>query len=139
MFRFHRACVILPLGAKIKQGTLTVFIKYDVLFFACLCVCIIRINYYRLYDNITKTPTLISKTSVFKFIHFVIFVFAVSINMWLHSIIFYRYLFDLGSGSIVSRLLGHSDVVSDVAFNPLHPQLASASYDAKVRFYSELL
>ena len=33
------------------------------------------------------------------------------------------------------RLSGHTDVVSSVDFNPLRPQLVTASYDGRVRFY----
>lgn len=31
----------------------------------------------------------------------------------------------------------HEDVVSAIAYSPLHPQLASGSYDGGVRFYTE--
>jgi WD40 repeat protein len=61
------------------------------------------------------------------------------------------YLFDIGSGAPVERLGagggsasgagasggGHTDVVSDIAFSPVHPQLVTACFDARLRFYSE--
>ena len=34
------------------------------------------------------------------------------------------------------RLGGATDVVSDVAYNPLHPQIVTACYDGRVRFYT---
>jgi len=45
------------------------------------------------------------------------------------------YLFDLraGSGTYMEKLGGHSDVVTDTAYNPLHPQLATACADGKIR------
>lgn len=47
------------------------------------------------------------------------------------------YLFDIGSGTYISKLNGgHKGVVSDVAFHPLHPQLATACYDGKIRFFA---
>ncbi|CAG9466750.1 unnamed protein product [Pedinophyceae sp. YPF-701] len=46
-------------------------------------------------------------------------------------------MWDLGSGMIVHRARGHPDVVSDVAWHPLHPQLATACSDGHVRFFSE--
>ena len=47
------------------------------------------------------------------------------------------YIYDLRTASPVARLRGHhSDVVSCVAFNPLHPQLITASYDGRLRFYT---
>eukprot|EP00698_Gefionella_okellyi_P009607 TRINITY_DN2459_c0_g1_i4.p1 TRINITY_DN2459_c0_g1~~TRINITY_DN2459_c0_g1_i4.p1 ORF type:complete len:730 (-),score=168.58 TRINITY_DN2459_c0_g1_i4:73-2262(-) len=48
------------------------------------------------------------------------------------------YVFDLRAGSFLHRLGGHSDVVSDVAFNPHHPQLATASFDGTLRFFSDI-
>jgi WD40 repeat protein len=48
------------------------------------------------------------------------------------------YIYDVRSpGTFVSKLQGHSDVVSDVAYNPIYPQLATASFDGTVRFYAE--
>lgn len=44
-------------------------------------------------------------------------------------------LVDLRMLQDLSRLGGHRDVVSDVAFNPLFPQLATSSYDGTIRFY----
>ena len=46
-------------------------------------------------------------------------------------------LFDLRMGTVLHRLRdGHTDVVADVAFHPLHPQLATACYDGRVRFFN---
>jgi WD40 repeat protein len=45
---------------------------------------------------------------------------------------------DLVSGREAARLAGyHKDVVSTVAFNPLFPQLATASFDGSVQFYAD--
>ncbi|KAG2533058.1 hypothetical protein JM16_000122, partial [Phytophthora kernoviae] len=46
------------------------------------------------------------------------------------------YIYDIRTGRKLVKLKGHSDVVTSVAFSPLHPQLATASYDGTVRFYS---
>lgn len=47
------------------------------------------------------------------------------------------YLYDIRTGRCLKKLSGHSDVVTSVAFNPLYPQLATASYDGSVHFYSD--
>ena len=47
------------------------------------------------------------------------------------------YLYDARSGSLVERLKGGGDVVSDAAFSPLHPQLAVSGLDGRVRFYAD--
>lgn len=47
------------------------------------------------------------------------------------------YMYDIRTGRCLTKLAGHSDVVTAVAFNPLYPQLATASYDGTVRFYSD--
>lgn len=48
------------------------------------------------------------------------------------------YVYDLRQGSVLHRLRGvHGDTVTGVAFNPLHPQLATACLDGKVHFFSE--
>ena len=48
------------------------------------------------------------------------------------------YLFDLRRGDVVARLGGgHTDVVSDVAFNPAHAQWVTACYDNKLRFFAD--
>lgn len=47
------------------------------------------------------------------------------------------YLYDLGSEEVVARLTGHTDAVTAVSFNPLHPQLSTASLDGTVRLYSD--
>ena len=44
---------------------------------------------------------------------------------------------DVRTGTQVAKLPGHGDVVSGVAFNPIHPQFASVSYDGTARFYAE--
>ncbi|KAG1664713.1 hypothetical protein FOA52_006690 [Chlamydomonas sp. UWO 241] len=50
------------------------------------------------------------------------------------------YLYDLRQGSVLHRLRGtHGDAVIDVAFNPLHPQLATGCLDGKVHFFSDAL
>jgi WD40 repeat protein len=38
------------------------------------------------------------------------------------------YIYDVLSGSQVSRLSGSTDVVSDVSYSPVHPQLVRAFY-----------
>ena len=47
------------------------------------------------------------------------------------------YIYDLRTGGILERLSGITDVVSDIAWNPKHPQLATGSYDGKIKFYVE--
>lgn len=47
------------------------------------------------------------------------------------------YIFDLRSGTYCSKLGGHNDTVSDVAFHPLYPQLVTATLDGKVRLFKE--
>lgn len=47
------------------------------------------------------------------------------------------YLYDIRTGRCVKKLGGHTDVVTSVAFSPLYPQLATASYDGTVRFYCD--
>ncbi|KAG6974592.1 hypothetical protein JG688_00002993 [Phytophthora aleatoria] len=46
------------------------------------------------------------------------------------------YIYDIRTGRRLVKLKGHTDVVTSVAFSPLHPQLATASCDGTVRFYS---
>ncbi|KAE9037400.1 hypothetical protein PR002_g6594 [Phytophthora rubi] len=46
------------------------------------------------------------------------------------------YIYDIRTGRRLVKIKGHSEVVTSVAFNPLHPQLATASIDGTVRFYS---
>ncbi|KAG6613471.1 uncharacterized protein IUM83_04470 [Phytophthora cinnamomi] len=46
------------------------------------------------------------------------------------------YIYDIRTGRRLVKLKGHTDVVTSVDFNPLHPQLATASSDGTVRFYS---
>lgn len=44
-------------------------------------------------------------------------------------------LFDITAGKEISKLIGHKDTVTSVAFNPLFAQLATGSYDGDVRFF----
>ena len=46
------------------------------------------------------------------------------------------YVYDLRAGSPVARLKGARDTVSAVAWNPLYPQLVTASFDGSLRFYT---
>ncbi|KAG1708317.1 hypothetical protein DVH05_024996 [Phytophthora capsici] len=46
------------------------------------------------------------------------------------------YIYDIRTGRRLVKLKGHTDVVTSVAFSPLHPQLATAACDGTVRFYS---
>ncbi|KAL3668089.1 hypothetical protein V7S43_006954 [Phytophthora oleae] len=48
------------------------------------------------------------------------------------------YIYDIRTGRRLVKLKGHTDVVTSVAFNPLHPQLATAACDGTVRFYSSI-
>ncbi|KAJ9518705.1 hypothetical protein QJQ45_018715 [Haematococcus lacustris] len=45
------------------------------------------------------------------------------------------YLYDVRQGQMLHRMRT-SDVVTDVAFNPLHPQLAAGCLDGRVHFFS---
>jgi WD40 repeat protein len=48
------------------------------------------------------------------------------------------YIFDALSGALVERLRGvGAEITTDAAFSPLHPQLAVASLDGRVRFFSD--
>ena len=48
------------------------------------------------------------------------------------------YLYDLRSaaGGPLRKLRGHSDAVLDVAWNPIHPQLATAGADGRILFFA---
>mmetsp|Transcript_5240 Transcript_5240/g.9262 ORF Transcript_5240/g.9262 Transcript_5240/m.9262 type:complete len:751 (+) Transcript_5240:258-2510(+) len=47
------------------------------------------------------------------------------------------YIYDIRKGQPVERLWDkHRDTVSDVAYHPLHPQLVTACFDGKLRFYT---
>jgi WD40 repeat protein len=46
-------------------------------------------------------------------------------------------IYDVRTGRMLSRITGHKDVVSCVAFNPLFPQLAAGCYDGSVKFYAD--
>ena len=41
-----------------------------------------------------------------------------------------------GAGTAPTRLQGARDTVSAVAWNPLYPQLVTASFDGTLRFYT---
>ena len=45
------------------------------------------------------------------------------------------YLYDIRGGARISTLQGHKDVVSGIAFNPLHPQIVTASLDGHLRTF----
>ncbi|CAM9533293.1 unnamed protein product, partial [Phaeothamnion confervicola] len=47
------------------------------------------------------------------------------------------YLYDLRTGGVAARLIGHGGAVTAAAFNPLRPQLATGSLDGTVRFWGE--
>jgi WD40 repeat protein len=47
------------------------------------------------------------------------------------------YMYDARSGGLIERLRHSDAVVSDVAFNPLHPQLAASGLDGRVRFFAD--
>jgi len=44
---------------------------------------------------------------------------------------------DIVSGKELAKLTNFKDVVSSVAFNPLYPQLAAASFDGSIKFYCD--
>ncbi|QDZ23515.1 WD40 repeat domain-containing protein [Chloropicon primus] len=47
------------------------------------------------------------------------------------------YLYDVRMGTVIRKLRqGISDIVGDVCFHPIHPQLVAATYDGKLRFFS---
>ncbi|KAH8053360.1 hypothetical protein JL722_9586 [Aureococcus anophagefferens] len=46
------------------------------------------------------------------------------------------YVYDIRAGRALALLKGARDAVAAVAFNPKYPQLATASYDGKLRFYT---
>lgn len=47
------------------------------------------------------------------------------------------HVYDLRMSTLLPKIRGcHGDTVVDVAFNPLHPQLAVACLDGRVHFYS---
>ena len=45
-------------------------------------------------------------------------------------------LYDIRRGTAISKLQCHTDVVSCVSWNPLFPQLATASYDGHIHFFT---
>ena len=46
------------------------------------------------------------------------------------------YLYDARTGGLLERMR-HSEAVTDVAFSPLFPQLATCALDGTVRFYAD--
>ena len=47
------------------------------------------------------------------------------------------YLYDIRMGTVIGKLRqGIHDIVGDVCFHPIYPQLAAGTYDGKVRFFS---
>ena len=46
------------------------------------------------------------------------------------------YLYDTRSGGVIERLR-HPEAVSDAAFSPLHPQLATSAFDGRARFFAD--
>ena len=46
------------------------------------------------------------------------------------------YVYDARSGAVIERLR-HPDTVSDAAFSPLHPQLATSALDGRIRFFAD--
>ncbi|XP_064602272.1 WD repeat-containing protein 27-like isoform X2 [Liolophura sinensis] len=46
------------------------------------------------------------------------------------------YIYDLRAGAYLHKMTGHTDVVSDVAFHPIKPQLVTACLDGKVRVFT---
>jgi len=47
------------------------------------------------------------------------------------------YLYDVRAGRYLEKLGGHTDVVTDVQFHPLHPQLLTAAMDGKIRVFAD--
>ena len=47
------------------------------------------------------------------------------------------YLYDIRMGTVLNKLRdGICDIVADVCFHPIYPQLVAATYDGKLRFFS---
>nr|XP_048277424.1 WD repeat-containing protein 27 isoform X3 [Myodes glareolus] len=47
----------------------------------------------------------------------------------------HAYVYEMGSNSFLYRLAGHTDTVTEVAFNPAAPQLATATLDGKLQLF----
>ncbi|XP_041468720.1 WD repeat-containing protein 27-like [Lytechinus variegatus] len=47
------------------------------------------------------------------------------------------YVYDLRGGTYLRKLSGHTEVVSDVTFHPLYPEIVTATLDGKLRLYSD--
>ena len=46
-------------------------------------------------------------------------------------------MYDVRMGRLAATLGGHLEAVTDVAFSPLHPQLATVSLDGHARFFAD--
>lgn len=46
------------------------------------------------------------------------------------------YIYDIRKGSYLHKLSGHTEVVSDIAFHPLYPQLITATLDGNLKLFS---
>jgi len=51
----------------------------------------------------------------------------------------HAYVYDIRghSGTYMDKVGGHTDVVTDVCCNPLHPQIVTACNDGRVRCFSD--
>ncbi|XP_015850368.1 WD repeat-containing protein 27 isoform X6 [Peromyscus maniculatus bairdii] len=47
----------------------------------------------------------------------------------------HAYVYEMGSSSFLYRLAGHTDTVTEVAFNPAAPQLTTATLDGKLQLF----
>ena len=47
------------------------------------------------------------------------------------------YVFDVRGGAQLYKLGGHTDVVTSVAYHPLHPQLVTGSLNGRLRFFAD--
>lgn len=48
----------------------------------------------------------------------------------------YAYIYDLGSGSVISKLSGHTETVSDALFHPQKPMVITSSYDNTIKMFT---
>lgn len=47
----------------------------------------------------------------------------------------HAYVYEMGSSSFLHRLAGHTDTITEVAFNPAAPQLVTATLDGKLQLF----
>ncbi|KAJ8045395.1 WD repeat-containing protein 27 [Holothuria leucospilota] len=47
------------------------------------------------------------------------------------------YVFDLREGAVIEKLMGHTDVVSCVAYHPLYAEILTGTLDGKLRLFSD--